>query len=422
MRFFVRTAAQVFHVGAHRAPTAGATRRARLLVPAAMVALWWGGSVLEAQAQQETLVIEGQVVNATALAEGPLDVQVVVHQNRAGARDDLTTTTDPDGRFRFEGIVYDSEVLYGVSVIYQGALYGRDLDLSGGPPGHITLTVYESSDSDDVLSVASSSLLIAQVDKAAQLIWALEIARVVNGTDRTYVPGPEPMKLLRFGLPPGAVGLQVDTALLGVDVIQVDRGFALTGSVPPGDHEVMYAYRFPYERSETTITKSYPYGAGEVRMMAPEGLVDFSSEELGEGEAVTVGGRSYRLLPGSGLPRGSEVSFTLGGLPRASFAERLSQRLDGARLELVVPAGLGLLLLLVIAFALWKRGTLRQPDLASESGTSAVEGRRSGLIRQIADLEQSLEQGRISESQLRQRRGVLVKRLAALTRSQPDAE
>ena len=67
-------------------------------------------------------------------------------------------------------------------------------------------------------------------------MYALEIVNVVNIGDRTYVPGPEPMNLLRFGLPAGSSELQIDTQLIAADALQVDRGFALTANVPPVEH------------------------------------------------------------------------------------------------------------------------------------------------------------------------------------------
>lgn len=339
----------------------------RLLVAAATVTLWWSGTITEAQTHPETLTVEGQVVNATLQAESPIIVTVVLHQNRLGSQNDVAKLTDSEGGFLFKDIVYDPEVLYGISVIYENALYGKNLDLSKGNPDHVTLTVYESSSSDTILSVTSSSLLISQIDKTDQLIWGLEIARVTNNTDRTYVPGAEPMSLLRFGLPPKAVGLQVDTSLSGSDLIQVDRGFALTGSVPPGNHEIMYSYQFPYEGNEATITKSYPYGAGQIRIMAPEGLIDLSSKNLGINELVTIGGRNYHLLPGSELPRGSQISITLKGLPSASVLERLTRRIRGLGLNVIIPTTLGLFLVALICFSLWKRELLRRPVLGQLS-------------------------------------------------------
>ena len=330
-----------------------------------------------AWAQEPSLIIEGQITNGTAGGGGVGGVTVVLHQESAAAHDDLETITDADGRFRFDGIV-DPTKVYGVSVRYQGALYGRDLDLSAGSPPPVLLTVYDAMDDDDVLSASSASVLFAGVDKSAQTVSALEIVKIVNISDRTYVPGPEPMRLLRFGLPPGARGLRVDSFLPGADFVQVDRGFALLGSVPPGEHEVMYTYEFPYSGSAATITKSLNYGAEHLRVLAPEGAMKLSSDDLGATSSVTIGERSYQLLEATGLAPGERITLELEGLPHPSLGERVSQSIEGARFEYAAPVALGLLMAGLIGYALWRRASERR-RAAELSGAGTGNRERQSL-------------------------------------------
>ena len=300
------------------------------LAALASLAGWGGVDIANAQQPEEVRVVEGRVVNGTAGGDSVSDVAVMLHQESATRHDDLRSTTDNQGRFLFEEIVYHPDTTYGVSVVYQGGLYGSDLQLSEGSPPPVSLTVYEAADSQTSLTVSSASVLFAQVDGPTQTLWALEIVRVHNDTDRTYVPGPEPMRLLRFSLPPGTRGLQVDTDLMGSDVLQVDRGFALTASVPPGEHEVMYAYQFPYAGSVDVFVKSFPYGAGSVRVLAPTGLMQLSSELLEGPEIVTIGGRP---LPALKLDRSAAQLPHLFGAYGASrgLAERPSGPTGGRR-------------------------------------------------------------------------------------------
>ena len=215
-------------------------------------------------AAQEALQLRdvtGTIVNGTANSLPAFGLTVTLHRQTATTYEESTTTTDTKGTFRFEDIPLDPEALYGVTVRYQGVVYGTDIDLRPESIPPVTVNIYETSDDQSLLSVSSSSLLIPQVDKIARDVYALEIVNVVNSSDRTYVPGAEPMNLLRFGLPPGAKGLQIDTSLVGADAIQVDRGFAVPANIPPGEHEVMFAYHFGYEGQSVTLDKSYLYGA-----------------------------------------------------------------------------------------------------------------------------------------------------------------
>ena len=381
----------------------------------ASLAGWGDVDIANAQQPEEVRVVEGRVVNGTAGGDSVSEVAVVLHQESATRHDDLRSTTDDQGRFRFEEIVYHPDTTYGVSVVYQGGLYGSDLQLSEGSPPPISLTVYEAGDSQTSLTVSSASVLFAQVDGSSQTLWALEIVRVHNDTDRTYVPGPEPMRLLRFSLPPGTRGLQVDTDLMGSDVLQVDRGFALTASVPPGEHEVMYAYQFPYAGSVDVFVKSFPYGAGSVRVLAPSGLMQLSSELLEGPEIVTIGGRPYQLLSSTDLPRDSRISLELLGLPEASLRDRLDQRAGDVPWEYAAPAGLGLLMMSLVGFALWRRSARGAYATATTEGRK-VKAERDRVIRMIAELDEAHEEDALGEGQYRRRRAALAARLAALSR------
>ena len=380
-------------------------------------ALWWQGvSIASAQASDGTRIVEGRIINGTAGVPDPAGLTVVFHQVNVARSEELQTTTDQEGSFRFDDIVFDPEALYGISVRYQGALYADAVDLSEGSPPPVSLTVYEAVDDESLLTAPSASVLFAQVDKPSQTLWALEIVKISNGTDRTYVPGAEPMKLLRFGLPPGAQGLQVDSGLLGAEVLQVDRGFALTASVPPGEHEVMYAYQFPYSGAEYVFARSFPYGAGSLRVLAPYEVARLSSEQLGAVEEVTVGGRPYQLLSAIELPRGDRISLALRDLPEASFIERLGRRLGETRLEYTAPAGLGLLMVSLVGFALWRRSAVRRGLAMGMMETEALEAERDRLIQEIARLDDSFDGSALDEAQYRRRRETLTARMAALSR------
>ncbi len=367
-----------------------------------------------AGAQQEGLAIEGQVKNATPNGSSVEAQVVVLHRHIGDRADDLEAVTDAEGRFRFEEIVYDPDIVYGISVTYQGALYGIDLDLSTGTPPPVSLTVYDAVNDENILSAPLVSVLIAQVDAEDQTLWALEITKIVNDSDFAYVPGPEPMKLLRFGLPPETEGLLVDTALLGADFLQVDRGFALTAGVPPGEHEIMFAYRFPYKDDKIAFTKSFPYGAGEFRMLAVHEAMDLSGPDLGAPEVVDVGGRLYDMVSADDLPRESRLTIDLVGLPQASFADKVKRNVDGIRIVYVAPAVLGVLMVGLVAFALWRR---RSSGLslahAGDRATDLVKERQ--LLDMMARLERSLEEGKISDSEYARRRAALSARLASLS-------
>ena len=194
--------------------------------------------------------------------------------------------------------------------------------------------MYDASDDDSVLSASLASVLFASVDPAMGTLSVLEIVTIVNRSDRTYVPGSGVMSFLRFGLPEGAGHLQLDTLLPGADFIQVDRGFALIASLPPGEHEVLYTYRFPYSGTEAEFTKSLRYGADLFRVLVPEELAELSGAAMAEVETAaiemgttTIGDRRYQLVAAVDLERGAQLTARLAGLPEA---QRTTQTLGAA--------------------------------------------------------------------------------------------
>ena len=367
-------------------------------------------------AAQETLQLRdvtGTIVNGTGNSLPAFGLTVTLHRQTATTYEESTTTTDTKGTFRFENIPLDPEALYGVTVRYQGVVYGTDIDLRPESIPPVTVNIYETSDDQSLLSVSNSSLLIPQVDKIARDVYALEIVNVVNASDRTYVPGAEPMNLLRFGLPPGAKGLQIDTSLVGADAIQVDRGFAVPANIPPGEHEVMFAYHFGYEGESVTFDKSYLYGAENARILVPYEIGDLSSVDFGSPGDVKIGDKHYQLIEVSDIARQSRAKLEISSLPQATLWDRTQATASDIPYELAAPALLGLLMVSLIAIAVARRGGIFG-GLASGSGASQESGDRATIVEQIADLERALDEGKIREADYFAKRQALLDRLATL--------
>ena len=369
-----------------------------LRVAAALLLLIVAAIGAAAAQEAPTITVEGTVFDGTVGGHvGPgLPVFLV---SSAGPENEMQTTTDEDGTFRFDSPPPPPGERLGVSLQYKGAVYGEIVGIVDGLTLPITITVYDSASDEKLIRASSASLLFARADNATQTLWALEIVKLVNDSDLTYIPGSGPMQLLRFGLPPDAGDLTVDTALIGADVLQVDRGFAITAPVPPGEHEVMYAYSIPYDGTEMELTKSLPYGAASLRILVPEEVGGLSG--AGEIERVTIGDRPYRLLTGTDLPRGAKVPYRLVLLPQASIGDRALQGLDWIRPEYAAVVGLGLVMASLIAYAL-VRHTPAEPE------------ERLRLVRVIASLDAAFEAGEIARDEYDQARKALTASLTSL--------
>ena len=401
------------------------TRLAALFALLTLLAAW-AHATPTARAQDSTFAVEGRVVNGT-LDAGAAGLEVMLHTVRAMTRADTPTLTDEQGAFRFDDVPLDPQASYGVSVVYQGALYGTDLDTANGPPAPVTLTIYESTHDDSAIRAALASVLFASVNREEQTISTLEIVRIINESKQTYVPGPEPMNLLRFGLPPDARQLEVDTSLPDADYAQVDRGFALLASVPPGEHEIYYSYDFPYAGGSAEFTKSLLYGADNLRVLAPEGELSLSGGALGETSSVVIGERPYRVIEASGLPRGDRVSVQLEELPSLSAPEAARRWIDDVPPEAGALGVLAVVILIALAVVVLRRRRAARPTPAdgsddAEDAPGSLDGDDElGVFAEIVTLRQMLAElddarasGALSEGDYRRRRSLLQRRLTEL--------
>ncbi len=388
-------------------------RRLLEIGAAGLLTVFFAASILNVAAQDAVQLrdVKGQIVNGTENSLPPFGLTVTLHKQGPDTYEEEATITDTKGNFSFENVPLDPDALYGVTIRYQGVVYGTDIDLRQETFPPLLVTIYETSDDDSLLEVSSSSLLIPQVDKINQDVYALEIVNVLNSSDRTYVPGPQPMDLLRFGLPPGAKGLQIDTGLVAADAIQVDRGFAITANVPPGEHEVMFSYNFGYEGDSVAFDKSYLYGADNARILVPYEIGDLSSADLGDPGEVQIGEKSYQLIEASDITRESRASLRISSLPQATLWDRTKATATDIPYELAAPALLGLLMLSLIALALARREGLF--GARTSTGPISKGDPHSAIISQIADLDRALEEGKVRETDYHEKRQALLDRLTA---------
>lgn len=367
----------------------------------------------EVSAQDGPITVEGLVANGTPDSEATSDIEITLHMEGLATHEHMLANTDADGKFRFDGIQFDPSLVYGISLRHEGALYGSDLNLSNGPPPPITLTVYDSLADQELIQGTVASVLFAATDKATQNISALEIIQVVNNSDYTYVPGTDnPMNLLRFGLPPEAHTLQVDTRLVGADIVQVDRGFAVLASVPPGVHEIMYTYQFPYSGSEATFTKSLPFGAENLRVLSPHEVLTLSSKEAGDPESITIGERPYQIIQATDLPRGARIDVELAGLPKQNIVDKAGQAARSTRLEIAVPIVMALFLAGVAIFAIRRRRS--KGSLLTVESSNADQERQTIQVL-ISDLESNFKAGSVIEDDYMRRRRILESRLTSIS-------
>ena len=302
----------------------------------------------------DSTLISGNLVNRTNSETDLSGIEVFMSVPDT-TKPPSVTVTETEGRFRFtlvESIL--SENLYVFTVVYENAVYGTSItgeQMFSNKP--ILIEVYNSTNDQNVLSVLNHSVFIGAIDKINMRIRVLEMQTLYNDSLSTYIPGDSPMSLVRFGLPLGFEKLSLDTVLKFSEVFEVNRGFALNTSVPPGEHEVLYSYDLNYNNTELFMGRSLPYSVESFRMMVPANIGELDFTGNGTKTVVDVDGKVYQLLEKKDLLSSDEITVNYRGLPEPSIYQRFTNLFSYKNFIIMAPLFLAISLFLIVVFSVW---------------------------------------------------------------------
>ena len=259
-----------------------------------------------------------------------------------------TVVPDADGSFRFEVAFTAGRTLF-FTIDYQGAVYSvvRDSESLSEP---VVITVFDSTHDTSVLAVVSYTLFITGADAEQGFIEILERAVVRNDSNLTLAPdqeaqGPAMLSFMRFALPPNAYNLDVRSNLVGGQVLEVDRGFALTTPIPPTPddepHQFEFVYRLDYDERSLNLSRTMRFGAGSFRFVVPVDIGTPASPRLDDLGATDFNGRLLRLLEGQDIQPAEVISLTVSGLPMPSVFDHARAMAGEWYVQYVTPAVIG---------------------------------------------------------------------------------
>ena len=360
-------------------------------------------------------VVTGKLLNGTADGPVPADVEVTLHVLQSSTNAETSVaTTDEEGAFQVEVPMLDNVVSYVVSLSYEGAIYGRPLDFAELDQP-VEITVYESTTDLSVLEVNSAALVLRPQADSERMLNGSEVVSLVNTSDRTFTPdltGPAmgQMNFMRFSLPPGASNLRLESDLAGGDVIDVGPGFAVTASVPPGDHLVGFSYTAPYDGDSLDFTRTAHMATADFHLLLPEDLAQVQSDTLSAGEnRVTLGDDLLQVWRAGPLDVAEKVRMEFSGLPQPPWHERLGNvLLEGSPPQLFLASLLGLALLAALLYSLLRAVPSSRFQPASVPPASTASGPQAEeALRQMAELDDALERSDITPDDYRDQRASL---------------
>ncbi len=356
--------------------------------------------------------LSGTVTNGTAGEGAPVNLQVTLQfQAESDEVIERVTLTEAGGAFNFVNLPPQGNLGYVVSATYLEVEYtNRRLGEPLVEP--LGVTIYELTNDFTVLYLLDDTLALTSADKKTRQIEVLEAVKLRNNSDRTFqtdVQTDGPMNLLRFTLPAGATDLDVETSLPGGHILQVNLGFALTTPIPPGEHDILYVYRAPYDGSSLEYEPHFPMGVESYRVMLPDGLARAESMGMQLADSATIGDRTFVILESENVEVGGRVNFTMTGLPQPSLMQRAEKvaKSDGFQRG-VLPGLAGLVFVGLVGFTLVRR---RRASVAGEDGFEGVDDEHDDLILAIATLDERFESGDIEEEAYNQQRAELLEQI-----------
>ena len=283
--------------------------------------LAFGGPMFRGPLPKGTGVISGTVINGTTGAPMPdLTVELGIF-DQTSLLEQRTAKTDSAGVFRLTELPTDAGIVFAGRVEYQGMPSSSDFITfePGKNELNLPLSVFETTtDASGVRADRVHFILDfgpGQAQIAELMVFSLD-------GNRAYVG--DGAGVLRFTLPAGAQGLEIDGDTQDGRYQVTADGFVDKLPLQPGEstRQVLYRYSLPFTGDKLDFARTLPYAAANVNALVTDiGQKLTSGDQLvNQGVRETQQGNFYNLV-GQNLAAGQPVTIQMTGLAAAAGAE-----------------------------------------------------------------------------------------------------
>lgn len=368
---------------------------------------------LPAAAEPLDGVVSGQVTNKTAGGSstgGTTILLVAFGRKEQKPLGQQSTQADADGHYQFSGLDRDANNVYITLARFQNVSYpaAQPFQLQDQASYQADIAVYDTTTAEDAIQLDSLNLLVLGADQG--VLHFMEMGALVNTSDRTFVTdNPQDQALahaVKFPLPPGAMGAQMQTGFNNQDMTAGVGGVQVTSPVPPGRHEFALSFQLPYSGSSADVSVQVPYQAGTFNVYVPDNGLRLNTSELAATGPAQFGGQTYALYSASNVARSTMIAGQLTGLGATAGLGSTQLAFISIGVVLFVLGG-GVLL-----FAL-------RPRTPVAVVASDPEQERLELVVKLAALDERFAAGQVSpdEYELERQRGKQRLRELALLRN-----
>ncbi|MBZ5514292.1 MAG: hypothetical protein LAN62_05510 [Acidobacteriia bacterium] len=369
--------------------------------------------------------ITGRVINGTT--HQPVANQLVqLLVPRGGMQQVATATTDAGGHFSLDPQGSLGAPITMVQAVYQDVNYRTRV--TPGEPAEVS--VYETTRTPPALHVTSARIL-AQAEGERVRVQELFTVENASQPPRTYM---NPDGTFRFHLGEGAAEPQA--AIIGEMNMPISQGildgnspgdFSINYSLHPGTTTILVSYEADYASGQFTLRDQVEYPIAEAELhVSPSGLaVDSPLFKFGGVDPTN----DTRDLIAQNLAGGTMLEARLSGEATPSTAatsepsEGDVQTTPNPLTRLGVPLGVCFLLVLLWALGVrfakeWPRWKERRPASPAQK---ALEAKTETLLNSLADLEDLLVGGKITDETYWKEKLELRARLVAILKKSPPA-
>jgi hypothetical protein len=294
--------------------------------------------------------------------------------------------TDATGVARFTGLTTGRTVGYAAVADFHGLHIGTEPFAMPDDSGvRAEIHALERTSDPSVVTIGEGARIVLQMRE--DTLQFLEFLPLENKSDKLFDPGPGAVEIT---LPSGFTGGEAGESDRKIE-IRKNHGAAVHGTISPrralGDtdakqagNEVTIGFVLPYEGDSKDFAQPMPTGIGLYTLIMEQipGM-EISGPGVGQREAKELNGKKYWVMPGSAVPPGGVLHFTVTGLPSIDHSGR------------IISAALTIALILA-AFAFGRR-PVDETRRAAASERDRLTARRENLFAELVAVERQTRGG-----------------------------
>jgi hypothetical protein len=163
----------------------------------------------------------------------------------------------------------------------------------------------------------------------------------------------------------------------------------------------------PYVGSTWNFSKSWRYGANNLKVLVPENLAKLQLGLIDEVKQISLAGKNYNVVEISDVGREEKLMFSLSDIEELSYPSKLKVQFKSVNFQYVGPVGLSLILIVAASWGIWRTAKLRDRQAGLFLGSTEVQ-----IVRDmLTELESLNKEGLIDQRQYTERKSGLEKRL-----------